>query len=404
MPQVARPAALRFIFLLVVMDIIAMGIVIPVLPKLVEGFMAGDTARAAVVYGVFGTAWGLMQFLFMPVLGALSDRYGRRPVILISCLGLGLDYVLMALAPTLVILFIGRVVSGITSASISTAFAYITDVTEPKERAAAFGMMGAAFGIGFVIGPAMGGILGSFDPRLPFWVAAVLALANAAYGWFVLPESLPKEKRMPFAWKRANPVGALKLLRSHPELSGLAFTSFLMALAHVVLPSTAVLYMGYRYGWNEMSVGLVLAGVGVFAVIVQGGLIRPIVKALGERRAFAIGLVFGVAGFLLYGLASVGWVFLAGIPIMALWGLASPSIQAIMTRHVGESEQGQLQGANASLMAIAGLAGPAIFTQAFALFIGPNAPAAVPGAPFLLAAALLAVALVVGWRATRTTA
>jgi len=401
MAQSAPPAALRFIFLLVVMDIIAMGIVIPVLPKLVEGFMAGDTARAAEVYGAFGTSWGLMQFVFMPILGALSDRHGRRPVILLSCLGLGLDYFLMALAPTLALLFVGRIVSGITSASISTAFAYITDVTAPENRAAAFGMVGAAFGIGFVIGPAMGGILGSFDPRLPFWVAGALALANAAYGWFVLPESLPPEKRMAFSWKRANPLGSLKLLRSHPELSGLAVASFLMSLAHVVLPSTAVLYMGYRYGWDAMAVGLVLAGVGIAAVIVQGGLIRPIVKAIGERNAFAVGLAFGAAGFAIYGLATVGWVFLLAIPVMALWGLASPSMQAIMTRHVGESEQGQLQGANASLMAIAGMVGPALFTQAFALFIGPKAPALLPGAPFLLAGLLLVVALAIGWSATR---
>ena len=397
----ARPAALSFIFILVVMDIVAMGIIIPVLPKLVENFLGGNTQRAAEIYGGFGTAWALAQFLFMPVMGALSDRYGRRPVILISCLGMGIDYFVMALAPTLAWLFVGRVISGFTSASVTTAFAYIADVTPSEKRAGAFGMMGAAFGIGFVIGPALGGVLGGIDPRLPFWVAGVLAIVNAGYGWFVLPESLPKEKRMAFAWKRANPVGSLKLLRSHPELFGLAATSFLMNLAHIALPSAAVLYMGYRYGWGELAVGLVLAGVGVCAIVVQGGLIRPVVKRFGERKALASGLFFGAVGFAIYGLAPVGWIFLIGVPVMALWGLAGPAIQAIMSRHVSESEQGQLQGASAGVMALAALFGPGLFTQAFAIFIDPAAPAFVPGAPFLLAGALLLVALAIGMSATR---
>src|SRR6185369_8251368 len=215
-----RKATLTFIFILVALDVLALGIIIPVLPKLVEGFMDGDTARAAEVFGLFGSAWSLMQFFFMPLLGMLSDRFGRRPVILISCLGMGLDYFFMALAPSLVLLFIGRLISGITAASISTAFAYIADVTPPEKRAGAFGMVGAAFGLGFVIGPALGGVLGNVDPRLPFWVAGGMALLNAAYGLFVLPESLPPEKRAPMNWKRANPLGALKLLRSHPELFG----------------------------------------------------------------------------------------------------------------------------------------------------------------------------------------
>ncbi len=285
----ARPAALAFIFALVVVDVIAMGVVIPVLPKLVESFEGGDTARAAAVYGVFGTAWALMQFFAMPILGAASDRFGRRPVILVSCLGLGLDYFLMALAPNLAWLFVGRVISGITAASISTAFAYIADVSPPEKRAAAFGMIGAGFGLGFTLGPALGGLLGGIDPRLPFWVAGVLALANAAYGYFVLPESLPKEKRSPFRWARANPVGSLKLLRSHRELYGIAAVLFLMQLSHVVFPAVTVLYMGYRYGWGEMTVGLVLAAVGVCSMIVQGGLIRPVVKRIGERHALGAG-------------------------------------------------------------------------------------------------------------------
>ncbi len=397
----ARPAALAFIFALVVVDVIAMGVVIPVLPKLVETFKGGDTAAAAEVYGVFGTAWALMQFLSMPILGALSDRYGRRPVILVSCLGLGCDYVLMALAPNLWWLFVGRVVSGITAASFSTAFAYIADVTPPEKRAASFGMIGAGFGLGFTLGPALGGVLGGVDPRLPFWVAGALTLLNAAYGWLVLPESLPAEKRSAFSWKRANPVGSLRLLRSHPELFGLAAVLFLMQLSHVVFPAVTVLYMGYRYGWGEMAVGLVLAAVGVASMVVQGGLIRPVVKRIGERRALGIGLAFGAAGMAIYGLAPSGAIFLAGIPVMALWGFAGPSAQSLMSQRVSPSEQGQLQGANSAMQAITGMIGPALFTQAFAQAIGSGAGPHVPGVPFLLAAGMLVLAGVLAWRVTR---
>jgi len=391
-----RKATLTFIFILVALDVLALGIIIPVLPKLVEQFMGGDTARAAEVFGLFGTAWSLMQFFFMPLLGMLSDRFGRRPVILISCLGMGLDYFFMALAPSLAWLFAGRLISGITAASISTAFAYIADVTPAEKRAGAFGMVGAAFGLGFVIGPALGGVLGNVDPRLPFWVAGGMALLNAAYGLFVLPESLPPEKRAPMNWMRANPLGALKLLRSHPELFGLATVLFLMNLAHMVLPSVAVLYMGYRYGWDTLAVGLVLAGVGIFAVIVQGGLVKPVVKRIGERMAMTLGLLFGVAGFVIYGLAPSGILFLTAVPIMSLWGFAGPSAQALMTRHVGPSEQGQLQGATASLVSIAGIFGPGLFTQTFAMTI-----TSFPGTAFVMAGALLLAAALVGWRVTK---
>lgn len=394
-----RRATLAFVFVLVALDVMAMGIVIPVLPKLVERFQGGDTARAAEMFGAMNTAWGLMQFLFMPVLGMLSDRFGRRPVILLSCAGMGLDFFLMALAPTTAWLFVGRVISGITAASMSTAFAYITDVTPAEKRAGAFGMMGAAFGVGFVLGPALGGVLGGIDPRLPFWVAGVIALLNAAYGWFVLPESLPKEKRARFAWSRANPLGSLRLLRRHRELFGLAAVLFLMNLAHFALPAVAVLYMGHRYGWGETTVGLVLAGVGVCAMIVQGGLVRKVVPRIGERRALAMGLFFGALGFAIYGAAPSGALFLVGIPVMSLWGFAMPSAQALMTRHVGVSEQGQLQGANASLMSMAGIFAPAIFALTFATTLER-----LPGAAFLLAAAMLLVALAIAWRVTRGTA
>jgi len=400
-PSTPRRAAFAFIFITVLLDMLALGIIIPVLPGLIVGFMNGDTAGAAEILGMFGTAWALMQFLFSPLLGALSDRFGRRPVVLISNVGLGLDYILMAIAPSLWWLFVGRVMSGITAASISAGYAYVADVTEPEQRAARFGMLGVAFGVGFVLGPALGGIAGSIDPRLPFWIAAVLSLTNALYGWLILPESLTRERRMPFAWRRANPVGSLVLLRSHRELFGLASVGFLSNLAHAALPSVSVLYLLYRYGWDERTVGFVLAGVGLCAIVVQGGLIGPAVRQFGERKALTIGLLFGAAGFFVYGIASTGTIFLIGVPLMALWGIASPALMGQMSRRVGADEQGQLQGANASLMGIANMIGPGVFTLSFAYAVRPDVGFHFPGTPFVLAALLLVVAMVIGWRVAR---
>jgi DHA1 family tetracycline resistance protein-like MFS transporter len=400
-PVPLRRAAFAFIFVTVLLDMLALGIVIPVLPKLVLDFVGGDAVRGADYLGLFGTAWALMQFLFSPVHGALSDRFGRRPIILMSNFGLGLDYILMALAPTLTWLFVGRIISGITAASISTAYAYVADVAEPDRRAALFGMLGVAFGVGFVLGPALGGIAGSFDPRLPFWIAAGLSLLNGVYGLLILPESLPPEKRAAFNWRLANPIGSLILLRSHPQLTGLAVVSFLGHLAHSSLPNIGVLYMMYRYSWNERAVGFVMAGVGLCSMVVQGGLIGPAVKHLGESRAMVVGLAFGIAGFAAFGLAATGSWFLAGIPLLALWGIASAATLALMSRHVGPREQGLLQGANASLMGIASLFGPGIFTQSFALFIGAGAIVYLPGAPFLLAAIMLVAACAVAIYTTR---
>jgi DHA1 family tetracycline resistance protein-like MFS transporter len=396
-----RKAALAFIFAIVLLDVIALGIVIPVLPKLVESMLGGDTPLAAEIFGLFGTAWALMQFVFSPVLGALSDRFGRRPVLLISMAGHGLDYVLMALAPNLIWLFVGRIISGITAASFATAYAYIADVTAHEKRAGAFGLVGAAFGIGFVLGPALGGVLGSFDPRLPFWVAAAFSLANAAYGYFVLPESLTSERRMAFNWARANPVGSLRLVARHPELLGMAGVTFLYQLAHVVLPSIAVLYASYRYGWSNMTMGLTLAAVGIASGIVQGGLVKPTVARFGERATLVAGLLFGATGFAIYASAATSEGFWSAIPVMALWGLAGPSAMGIMSRLVSASEQGQLQGANSSLMALAGLFGPGLFTQVFARSIAPGESWHLPGAPFLLAAAMLLAAMVLAWWVTR---
>ena len=393
-----RGAAVAFIFVTILLDTLALGVVIPILPKLIESFVNNDTANAARIFGLFGTVWALMQFFFSPIAGALSDRFGRRPVVLLSNFGLALDYVLMALAPTLSWLFIGRVISGITSASISTAFAYITDVTAPERRAAVFGKIGVAFGAGFILGPALGGLLGGIEPRLPFWVAAALSFANALYGLLILPESLPKNRRSPFRWKSANPLGALHLLRTDRVLTGLSIANFFAQLAHVVLPSTFVLYATYRYGWSTTTVGATLALVGLCAMVVQGAAIGPIVKRFGERRALLLGLGCGAIGFLIFGAAPTGALFWLGIPVMALWGVAGAATQALMTQLVKPDQQGQLQGATASVQSVSQMLGPFLFTLTFAYFIGSDAPLKLPGAPFLLASALLALGLVIAAR------
>jgi DHA1 family tetracycline resistance protein-like MFS transporter len=398
-----RRAALVFIFITIVLDMFALGMVIPVLPHLVEDFLGGDTAGAAKIYGIFGTVWALMQFLSMPLLGALSDRFGRRRVILVSNFGLGADYVLMALAPDLGWLFVGRVISGITAASISTAMAYIADVTPTERRAAAFGRVGVAFGLGFVLGPALGGLLGGIDPRLPFWAAAGFSLANAVYGLLILPESLPPEKRRPFDWRRANPLGSLRFLRSHPELVGLAGVVFLSTVAHAALPATFVLYAGYRYAWDSRVVGLVLAAVGLSSAVVQGLLVGPMVRRLGERRTLLAGLAFGAAGFAAYGFAPTGTAFLCAVPVVALWGLASPAVQGIMTRHAGPSAQGELQGAVGSVQGIATMIGPGLFAATFAYFISAGAAVHLPGAAYLLASILLAAGALLAARVTART-
>ena len=399
-PRASR-AALSFVFVMVVHDIMAIGIIIPVLPKLVESMAGGDAARGAQIFGVFMTAWAVMQFFFSPVLGALSDRWGRRPVMLISTLGLGLDYILMAVAPDLVWLFVGRVISGICAANFSTANAYLADVTPPEQRAGSFGLLGAAFGIGFVLGPLLGGVLGDVDPRLPFWVAAGLSLANFAYGLLVLPESLPDERRMAFSWARANPVGSLRLLAEHRELLGLAGVAFVFHLSHVVLPAVAVLYTSHRYGWDNRTMGVTLAAVGVSSGIVQVGLIKPAIRRLGERTTLIVGLLCGMAGFTIYGLATTGWGFWAGIPVLALWGMGTAAVMGLMSRLVSGSEQGQLQGANSSLIALAGLVGPWLFTQTYAWSIGSGAAWNLPGAAFFLAAAMLALGAALAWWVTR---
>jgi DHA1 family tetracycline resistance protein-like MFS transporter len=387
-----RRAALGFVFVTVLLDMLAFGIIAPVMPRLILDFLHGDMARTSEVMGLFVTTWAVMQFFFSPVLGMLSDRFGRRPVILLSNFGLGLDYVVMALAPTLSWLFVGRILSGITASSMPTANAYLSDVMPPEKRAKAFGIFGAAFGVGFVLGPALGGWLGAIGPRLPFWVAGGLSLLNACYGFFVLPESLPPEKRSRgIRWKNANPVGALKLLRSHRELFGLATVNFLGYLAHEVYATVFVLYATERFGWNRKSIGTSLAVVGIATVVTSGFLVGWSVRRFGERASLFAGLFFAAIGFLMFGLAPTGWLFLAAIPVNALWSLAAAPSQSMMTRRVSPSEQGELQGALSSLRGLAMILGPGMFSVTFAFFLAPGLH--FPGAPWVLAAVLLLVSL-----------
>ncbi len=400
-PVGATRATFVFIIVTVTLDFLAVGIIAPVLPNLIIQFEGGSMARAAAVTGYFGFAWATMQFLFSPVLGAWSDRFGRRPVILLSCLGLGLDYIFMALAPTLRWLFVGRIISGITTSNVSTAFAYIADVTPVEERAKQYGLLGAAFGLGFVIGPAVGGLLGHYSLRAPFWAAAGLSLANFLYGMFVLPESLPAEKRAKSAWHMANPLGSLTLLRSSVVLSGLAVVTVLYYLAHQALPSVFVLYTEYRYGWSERTVGIALGAVGVCVAAVSGGMVGPYVKRFGERRSLTSGLFFGVLGFAGFAMAPRGWSFLAAVPLIALWGVAGPAMQSLMSQQVDASAQGKLQGAINSLRALTGMAGPLLFTQVFAAAIAPGARMHLPGAPYYLGAVLLAGSLLLAMAVTR---
>lgn len=393
----ASKAAVTFILVTVTLDILAMGLIIPVLPKLILDFLGGKMTDAANWNGWFALVFALMQFGCSPILGVLSDRFGRRPVILLSNLGLGLDYVVMALAPSISWLFLGRIISGITSSSIPTAMAYIADVTPKEKRAGAFGLIGVAFGVGFAFGPAIGGLLGNFNPRLAFWVAAALSLTNWFWGFFFVPESLPLEKRQPFALRRANPVGSLVLLRSHSELWRLATIQFLAYIAHNVF-SVWALYAIFRYNWDQLTIGISLMIVGVVTAIISGGLTGRMVKRFGEKRTLYIGQMFGASGMFLAGLAKTGAWLLASIPVISLWNISMPAAQSMMTHRVSEREQGELQGAIQSLRSITFIIGPVLFSQVFSWFIDPKHPIHLPGAPYFLAAALLFSAMLLSTR------
>lgn len=400
-----RQAAFGFIFAASLMNAVSFGIMIPVLPNLIKEFSGGDTALAAEWNVAFGAVWGLMQLFCGPILGMLSDRIGRRPVLLISLGGLAVDFLFMALAPNLAWLFLGRVLNGMTAASFSTANAYVADVTPPEKRAKTFGIMGSAFSFGFLVGPALGGALGNIDLRLPFLVAAALTTVNWFYGLLILPESLAKERRITkFDWRRANPIGALALLRSHHELLGLAVIGFLFQVAHTVLPSVFVLYAGYRYGWDPGTIGLTMMATGILGVAVQMLAVGPVVAKIGERGALLLGALGGALGFALYGFAPTGWAYLASAPVFALVNFLQPGLQGLMTRRVAPNEQGQLQGANQSLQGIASVVGPIVFGSVFAWAVHNDPTLHMPGLPIYLAAALLVGAFFLGLRVAKPVA
>ncbi len=396
-----RKPALIFIFITLFLDVLGIGLVVPILPKLVESLAGGGVDRASYLYGWLVGLYALMQFLFAPVLGNLSDRFGRRPVILLSLLGSGLDYFLLAWAPTLPWFFLGRLVSGISGANFSAAAAYIADVSPPERRAANFGLIGAAFGLGFIFGPALGGWLGHYGLRVPFVAAGILTLANFLYGLLILPESLKPENRRPFHLRRANPIGALLELRRHRLVLGLSVSYFFSSIAHQVYPSIWVLYTGYRYGWGTKQTGLSLALVGLMAAIVQGGLARHLIPRLGERRAALAGFAIMAVALVGYGLAPQGWMVYILIVFGSLSGLAVPAVQGMISRSVGDNEQGGIQGSLTGLQSVAGAIGPPLATAIFGFFIGDKAPAIVPGAPFFFSSALVVVAAFLAARSFR---
>ena len=396
MAKPKRQAAMIFILITLFIDILGIGIIIPILPELIKDFVGGDTAVAGRYVGVISAVYALMQFFFAPILGALSDRFGRRPVILVSLFGLGVDYLIQGFAPSIWWLFLGRALAGVMGASFTTANAYVADVSDAKTRAQNFGLVGVAFGMGFIFGPAMGGLLGSVDIRLPFFVAAALSLVNWLYGFFVLPESLPVESRSSFEWSKANAWSSIANLRLYPLVAGLAVSLVFVFLAQRGMENSWVLFTGYRFGWDARANGLALGLVGVMAAFVQGFLIRLVIPRLGERRAILVGLSISTVSFLAYGLANQGWMMLAIIVLGSLGGIAGPAIQGMVAGSVSPSDQGKVQGALTSLMSLTSIFAPLIFTAGlFSFFTSEAAPIELPGAPFLAGSVLLLVALVV---------
>ncbi|HEY5340878.1 MAG TPA: TCR/Tet family MFS transporter [Candidatus Aquilonibacter sp.] len=393
-----RSAAVWFILVTVMLDMLALGIIVPVFQPLVLSFTGGNYASASLLSGLFATIFAVVQFFSSPILGTLSDRLGRRPLVLLSNLGTALDYAILAWAPNLWWLFVGRVLSGATTASITVASAYIADVTPEDRRASAYGMISAAFGVGFVVGPAIGGLLGAHGLRLPFWVAGALSLVNFFYGLIVLPESLARDHRNPFSWARANPLGALRMLRRHAELAGLSIVNLIGYVAHEALPQLFVLYTLYAYAWTMRTVGIALAAVGVATIVISALVVGPVVKRFGERRALAFGLFFGAIGFFLYGGNQV--VFWIGLVVNMLWMIASSASQSLMTRRVAKNEQGELQGAINLLRSIGMLLGPALFSGLFAFSISGIHVWKAPSIAWDAGGVLLLVSLIVAWRVT----
>ena len=379
-----QKAAIGFIFITVLIDIIGLGIIIPVIPSLIGELIGGTTSQAAVYGGWLLFSYAFFQFLFAPILGGLSDRYGRRPILLLALLGLTIDYVFVAVAPTIGWLFVARVVSGICGASITTANAYIADISTPEKRAQNFGMIGAAFGLGFIVGPLIGGVLGEIGTRVPFYAAAGLTFCNFLYGYFLVPESLPAENRRDFEMRRANPVGTLLQLKNYPMIVGLLIALFFVYIGQHATHSTWAYFTTESFDWSKAEIGYSLAFVGLMISIVQGVVIRPVVSKIGQEKAVVVGLAFNAAGLLLIGLATEGWMIYAIMIPYALGGLAGPSLQGIMTSTVPASEQGELQGGITSLMSLTSIMGPVIMTSIFRFYTNPDNSVYFPGAPFML--------------------
>jgi DHA1 family tetracycline resistance protein-like MFS transporter len=391
-----RNAAIGFIFVTLLIDVIGFGVIIPVMPQLISGLKHVDVSTAAKYGSYLTVAYSLTQFVFAPILGNLSDKYGRRPVLLFSLFGFGIDYIFMALAPSYGWLFIGRIIAGITGSSFTTAAAYISDISVAENRAKNFGMLGAAFGLGFIIGPLMGGMLGQLGQRVPFYVAAALALVNWAYGFFVLPESLKKENRREFEWKRANPVGTLLHLRKFPSIAGLLVSILLLYIAAHAIMSNWNYFTIYRFKWDEKTVGISLAVVGILVAFVQAGLTRVINPRIGSEKSLYSGLALYAIGMLLFGLATQSWMMFVFLIPYCLGGIAQPALQAVMAGRVPPNAQGELQGAITSLMSLAAIIGPLVMNNLFFYFT--HSKMLIPGAPFFLGAVLMAASAVIAFK------
>ena len=387
--KTARPAALKFIFITILVDVIGWGLIIPVMPKLIgelKNIPPGETSKYG---GWLVTVYALMQYAFAPLLGALSDKYGRRPVLLFSLFGFGIDYLFMAFAPTYAWLFVGRVISGITGASFTTASAYIADISDAENRAKNFGMIGAAFGLGFIIGPVIGGMLGGFGLRAPFYAAAVLCLLNWLYGYFILPESLDKEHRRQFDWKRANPLGSLLQLKKYPGIVGLISSLVFVYIAAHAVQSNWNYFTVYKFNWSEKMIGFSLGVVGVLVALVQTWLMGKVHPILGNIKSIYIGLLFYSAGMFLFAFASQTWMMFVFLVPYCLGGIAGPALQATISSHVPPNAQGELQGILTSLMSLTSIIGPLLMTQLFNYFTHKSAPVQFPGAPFVLGGILM---------------
>ena len=394
----SKTAAIGFIFITLLIDVIGFGIIIPVMPTLISQLTHVGISEASKYGSWLMFAYAFVQFLFAPIMGSLSDKYGRRPILLFSLFGFGVDYLFLALAPTYAWLFVGRVIAGITGASITTGFAYIADISKPENRAKNFGMVGAAFGLGFIIGPVLGGLLGHIGPRVPFYAAAGLALLNWLYGYFVLPESLDKANRRDFSWKRANPLTSLLRLKKYPALGGLITAMALVYVASHAVQSNWSYFGMYRFNWDEKMVGISLGAVGILVAVVQGGLTRIVNPKLGNEKSIYIGLLLYTIGMFLFGIANQGWMMFVFLVPYCLGGISQPSLQAVMAGQVPANEQGELQGALASLQSAAAIIGPLLMNNLFYYFSHSNAPVYLPGAPFLVGAILLLAAFIIAFR------